>query len=131
VVQCDEANKEFCRTDCCNKPVLAACVQGGWPQPEKYGFTAGHTSGSALTWDQVKNQIGCLKAPFAFSWHYTGDGGHMMVAIGYTTAGTSKYVEVNDPGPPDVGGHSTFTYDYFVSGPDNAHWDDYYNFKKK
>src|SRR6476659_5029294 len=37
VVQCDEANKEFSRIDCCNNPTPGACVQGGWPQPDKYG----------------------------------------------------------------------------------------------
>ena len=39
VDQCDEANKRFGRTDCCNSPTPGACVIGGWPEFDKYGFT--------------------------------------------------------------------------------------------
>lgn len=131
VVQCDEANKEFGRSDCCNNPTPGACVQGGWPQPDKYGFTANTTSDAALTWEQVKSQIYCQKKPFAFAWHWTGGGGHMMVGFGYSTAGANKYVEVNNPWPPNVGDHYTHTYDDYVSGSDHTHWNDYYNFTKK
>lgn len=131
VVQCDEASKNFGRSDCCNTPTPGNCIQGGWPQPDKYGFTADHTTDAALTWDQVRNQIYCQKKPFAFSWHWTGDGGHMMVAIGYSTVGANQYVEVNNPWPPNVGDHYTHTYADYVSGLDHTHWDDYYNFTKK
>ena len=31
VGQCDEANKRFGRSDCCNNPVPNACVNEGWP----------------------------------------------------------------------------------------------------
>jgi hypothetical protein len=32
VEQCDEANKEFSRTDCCNNPTPGDCINGGWPE---------------------------------------------------------------------------------------------------
>jgi Papain-like cysteine protease AvrRpt2 len=131
VVQCDEADKEFGKTDCCNSPTPGGCVQGGWPQPDKYGFTADTTADTALTWDQVRDQIFCKKKPFAFSWHWPGGGGHMMVAMGYTMIGGVNYVEVNNPWPPNVGDHYTHTYDDYVSGSDHTHWNDYYNFTKK
>jgi hypothetical protein len=131
VDQGDEANKEFSRGDCSNAPTPGACVQGGWPEPDKYGFTFDRTSDSALTWDQVKRQVCCGKKPFAFSWHWTGGGGHMMVAIGYSTQGTDTYVKVNDPWPPNVGDRYKQTYSDYVSGSDHTHWDDFYNVTKK
>ena len=32
VEQCDEQNKRFGRTDCCNDPAPKACVNGGMPE---------------------------------------------------------------------------------------------------
>ena len=75
VQQCDEANKEFGRTDCCNSPVPGPCVNGGWPEYTKYNFTADTTSDAALSWSQIQSQIYCAKKPFAFSWHWNGGGG--------------------------------------------------------
>jgi hypothetical protein len=130
VAQGVEANNEFGRTDCTNSPVPSSCVNGGWPEFDKYGFTFSRTSNTALTWDQVRNEIGCSNKPFAFSWHWSGGGGHMMVAIGYKTVGGINYVEVNDPWPPNVGtsgGAAIQTYSYFVSASGHTHWDDFYN----
>jgi hypothetical protein len=125
-----QANNRFGRTDCTNSPIPSACVVGGWPEFNKYGFTSAHTSNAALTWDQVKAQIGCKGKPFAFSWHWTGGGGHMMVAIGYKTDSGVNYVEVNDPWPPNVGtsGNAALqTYSFYVSATGHTHWDDYYD----
>jgi hypothetical protein len=131
VSQCDEANKRFGRNDCCNNPTPGGCVNGGWPEFGKYGFTASTTSDSALTWDQVKNQIHCQSKPFAFAWHWTGGGGHMMVATGYTTVRGTNWMAINNPWPPGVGDASLITYDTYVSGSDHTHWDDYFNISKK
>ncbi|HEV8139861.1 MAG TPA: papain-like cysteine protease family protein [Pyrinomonadaceae bacterium] len=130
VSQCDEANKRFSRTDCCNNPVPGACVNGGWPEFDKYGFSSVHTSDAALTWAQVKDQIYCQKKPFAFSWHWSGGGGHMMVVRGYVTLDGVNYVYVNDPWAPNVGENRIQTYDSYVSGSGYTHWDDYYNVTK-
>ncbi len=131
VTQCDEANKRFGRTDCCNSPTPAACVNGGWPEFDKYGLKYDMTSNAALSWDQVKGQIYCRKEPFAFSWHWSGGGGHMMVATGYATVGNTHYVCVNNPLPPNVGDQYCHTYADYVSGTDHTHWNDYYNVAKK
>ncbi|REG48611.1 papain like cysteine protease AvrRpt2 [Paraburkholderia sp. BL6669N2] len=131
VSQCDEANKEFGSTDCCNNPKPGACVQGGWPEYGKYGFNAATTSDAALSWDDVKRQIYCRRTPFAFTWHWTGGGGHMMVATGYTTVRGTNYVAINNPWPPNVGDASIITYDVYVSGADHTHWNDYYNIQKQ
>jgi hypothetical protein len=130
VTQCDEANKEFGRSDCCNSPTPGACIQGGWPEFNKYGFTFTRTSNTALTWDQVKDQVSCKGKPFAFSWHWSGGGGHMMVVRGYKTESGTNYVYVNDPWAPNIGTVSYKTYTAYVSGSGYTHWDDFYNINK-
>ena len=131
VTQCDEANKRFGRSDCCNKPTPGACIMGGWPEFDKYGYKFDVTSDAALTWAQVKDQIYCQKKPFAFSWHWIGGGGHMMVATGYATIANVHYVCVNNPLPVGQGDQYCHTYDEYVSGSDHTHWNDYYNVAKK
>jgi hypothetical protein len=125
--QCTQANNRFGRTDCCNSPVPAACVTGGWPEFEKYSFTFKTTSDAPLTWEQITQQIACQKKPFAFSWHWSGSGGHMMVVIGYSTVAGTNYVTVNDPWAPNVGDVSIKTYTAYVSGSGYTHWNDYYD----
>ncbi len=136
VVQCDEANRRFGRNDCCNNPVPNACVQGGWPEYEKYSFTAKVTSDAPLTWAQLRSQIHCAQRPFAFAWHWNGGGGHMMVATGYVTINGTNYVSVNNPWPPsnpqlaeNGGVQEVYTYDNYVGGAgyDHSHWNDYYD----
>lgn len=131
VTQCDEANKRFGRNDCCNSPVPNACVNGGWPEFDKYGFTATLTSNTALSWEDLKKQIYCAKKPFAFSWHWTGGGGHMMVVTGYAVINNVNYVSINDPWAPNVGNQRFITYAEYVSGSDHTHWNDYYNITNK
>lgn len=127
VAQCVEANNRFGLNNCCNTPTPNQCVIGGWPEFEKYGFTYQRTSGVALSWDELRKEIGCNGRPVAFSWGWPGGGGHMMVVIGYKTVDGVNYVEVNDPWAPNVGSHYFITYDYYVSSPNHhTHWDDFY-----
>ena len=130
VSQCDEANKRFGRTDCCNSPRPAACVNTGWPEFEKYGFTYNRTSNTPLTWAQLKEQIYCKKKPFAFSWHWSGGGGHMMVVKGYAEIDGTNYVYYDNPLPVGTGSHEIKTYTDWVSGPGYTHWDDFYDITK-
>lgn len=146
VTQCDEANKEFGRSDCCNCPTPnhSTCANPGWPQFDKYNFTSSTTAnGMALTWDQVREQVYCKNKPFAFAWAWNGGGGHMMVAIGYVTnLGGTNYVVANNPWPPQAttcsgaggGGALDYdTYDKFVGGPnyDHTHMADIYDITYK
>jgi hypothetical protein len=130
VTQCDEANKRFGMTTCCNNPIPGACVQGGWPQFDQYGFTNKTTSNKALTWAEVQEQVHCKKKPFAFSWHWDGGGGHMMAVSGYATIDGTKYVRVLDPWPPNQGASKLMTYDAYVDSDGYSHWDDYYDVTK-
>ena len=131
VTQCDEANKRFGRNDCCNSPVPTGCVNGGWPEFDKYNFTFSTTSDAALSWDALQTQIYCRSKPIAFSWHWNGGGGHMMVVTGYAVINNVNYVSINDPWAPNVGNQRFITYDEYVSGSDHTHWNDYYNITKK
>jgi len=131
VQQCDEANRYFGQTNCCQNPGSAQCnnSNGGWPQYAQYNFTADMVDGTPLTFAQIQSQIYCAKKPFAFSWHWNGGGGHMMVATGYVTIDGVNYVSVNNPWAPNVGAMEVYTYDKFVggAGQDHTHWRDYYN----
>lgn len=131
VSQCDQANKRFGSSDCCNNPVPSTCINGGWPEFDKYNFEFKTTFGTPLSWYQVKNQIYCKKKPFAFSWHWSGGGGHMMVVIGYVTIDGTDYVTINDPWPPNVGDQRVITYAAYVSGSGYSHWNDYYDITYK
>lgn len=131
VTQCDQANRRFGRTDCCNNPVPNACVNGGWPEFAKYGFNSEHTSDAPLSWEQVRSEIYCAKRPFAFSWHWSGGGGHMMIVRGYVTLEGTNYVYVNDPWAPNVGDQRIIPYDAYVSGAGYTHWDDYFRIARQ
>lgn len=147
VAQCTQANNRFGRTDCCNidlcpTPTEAPqynaagscinCACPGWPEFGKYDFTFERTSNAALSWDdlrkQVSNQRYCKKKPFAFSWHWAGGGGHMMVVKGYLTLAGTNYVVILDPWAPCAGDERIITYADYVENPGSwTHWDDFYD----
>ena len=79
----------------------------------------------------MQGKIYCAKRPFAFTWHWTGGGGHMMVARGYMTIDGTNYVYRNNPLPVGVGTVDIITYSNYVSGSDHTHWDDYYAIAKQ
>jgi Papain-like cysteine protease AvrRpt2 len=138
VTQCTEANDRFGRSDCCNSPMPSACIIGGWSEFEKHGIIYALTNNAALSWADLRSQIAahsllnpCWGQPFAFSWHWVGGGGHMMVARGYKTVATTNYVQINDPWSPNVGNVRYVTYDAYVAvAGDHTHWNDYYHFVK-
>jgi Papain-like cysteine protease AvrRpt2 len=132
VAQCTQANNRFGMGSCCTSN-LGSCDNGGWPEYQKYNFTFAKTSQAPLSWEDVQSQIYCKKKPFAFSWAWTGGGGHMMVVKGYLVVNNVKYVDVNDPEPftdlnTAFGGTETvMTYARYVSDTDHTHWDDFYD----
>jgi|RhiMethySRZTD1v2_1073278.scaffolds.fasta_scaffold363042_2 hypothetical protein len=128
--QCDAANKVFGRNDCCSTPVPLDCINGSFPEFEKYNYSYSRTTNTALSWMEIKKQIN-LKKPIAFSWKYTGGGGHMMVITGYNTIDGVNYLYINDPLEVNVGSKYAISYTEFVSGPTHTHWDDFYNLTKK
>jgi len=129
VTQCHQANEEFSRTDCCDTPTPMGCINGGWPEFDKYGYNA--TVGGALSWTDLKAQIDANETPYAFSWHWNGGGGHMMVVTGYKVIAGQNYVTINDPWSPNVGDQRDILYSEYVSGSGYTHWRDYYDVSKK
>jgi hypothetical protein len=144
VSQCVQANNRFGRNDCCTidlcppptetacpTPGWHPCACGGWPEFGKYNFSFNRTTSAALSWEDLKKQISsgsnCEEKPFCFTWKWNGGGGHVMVAIGYTTIDGVNFVEINDPWSPCVGDHRFITYNAYVSGPTYTHWDDFYD----
>lgn len=128
VAQCKQANHRFGRTDCCNTPTPTPCVTGGWPEFSVWNFSSQTTSwGVALTFAQLVAQING-NMPVGFSWGWTGGGGHMMVACGYSNNIVSQMVYVNNPWPPTTGATQWITYaDYVAQANDHVHWQDYFN----
>src|SRR6185437_16097528 len=133
---------EFSQTNCCTNPLPeTACDHGGWPQFDRHGLSFRTTNNAPLSWDEVKSQLGprdqanpCGFTPFAFTWHWPGGGGHMMVAIGYQTVNGVNYVQVHDPLAVNVGNTRFITYENYVSGVNDegvtyTHWNDYYDIK--
>ncbi len=146
VTQCTEANNWFGRTDCCTlspcpnptAPTYDAlgncqgCACGGWPEFGRYGFTFKRTSDAPLSWGDLREELAsqsyCHKTPFAFTWHWPGKGGHVMVAKGYVTVAGVNYVDVLDPWAPCTGDEILMTYAYYVSDAGHhTHWDDFYD----
>ncbi len=128
ISQCEQANIQLKKTDCCADSIPKPCVKGGWPQFYRYGFTSDSVD-AALSWEQLKAQIDSHQ-PVVFSWRWTLGGGHMMVATGYAEP---NWVYVNNPWPPQgeaslpEGDYQIISYEEFVSSQNHSHWRDYYN----
>jgi hypothetical protein len=132
VAQCVQADLFFNVSDCCAGDTPAICVNGGWPQFEKYGFQYDYTQNQALTFSNIQDQINQNK-PIAFSWHWLDSegnddrSGHMMVVYGWAFINGIQYVIVHDP---DGQYEGQMTYESYVSGSDHNHWNDFYNIAK-
>jgi hypothetical protein len=141
VAQCTQANNRFGRSDCpcsqcgSNPQTNPPCVTGGWPEFDKYGFTFQRTSDTALTFEQLRKELSpkssCGKRPVAFSWHWSGGGGHMMVADGYVTVEGTQWVSILDPWAPCAGDARLITYAAYVSGAGYTHWDDFHQIRRQ
>jgi hypothetical protein len=136
VRQCDEANKAFKLTvDCCAQPRSGACriPRGGFPQYEKFQFRADRTDAETrslphLTWDEVKQEIGCRGKPFAMARSFSGGDGHMLVAVGYRTIGDQHLIVAIDPEAKTQEKKVTITYEAYRDGDSfETHWVDFYN----
>ncbi len=131
VLQCVEADTAWNRLNCCPAPGASGCDQGGWPPFQQLGFSSTQTLDQPVSWEGLKAEIRARR-PVAFSWHWLGDGGHMMVLTGYQDDPEGTLVKVADPDVPKPS-TSWMTYmeyvaDSFHEGeyPRHTHWNDYY-----
>ena len=130
ISQCSQAQQYLNVTACCVSPTPEACINGGWPQFEYYGFNASNTEDEALSWEQLTREIDANR-PVAFGWHWNSGGGHMVVVCGYQEIGGERFVVINDPWPPEIGsGGQLIPYDNYVSPSDGWHWRDYYEIER-
>jgi hypothetical protein len=131
--QCEQANNELGRSDCCQLMKPVGCVIGGWPEFGKYDFNSDRTFNAGLVWDQLREQIACNSTPVAFSWHWNQGGGHMMVIRGYTILDGVSTLYINNPWPPvpGAGEEQIISYEEYIAGSDHTHWDDFYNIRHK
>lgn len=142
--QCAQANNLLGRKDCpctlcaggayqATQHPVPHCVQGGWPELHEYGFSYERTCNTALSWDELRQQLStaenCRRTPVLFSWRYKGGGGHMMVAKGYLTLDGKNYVSILDPYTPGLcmGEERLILYEDYVGGSEYRHWHDFYN----
>lgn len=129
VTQCEQANDQLKRTDCCAMatcPTLNLfhdCIVTGWPRFALYGFNFNRTTnGTPLSWNEITDQIETEpRLPFAFLWRYDGGGSHWMVAKGIAYGSDDQFLIVNDPLPVCQGDAYFITYDYYtgVTGNQN------------
>ncbi len=132
VSQCTQANNRFGLTGCCNATIPNNCVNGGWPEFNKYNFTSLNTTNAPLSWDKIRSEIDCKNRPITYTWHWPGTSGHMVAIVGYSTGecNDEKFLHINNPLPVNVGSNYTITYDAYVAGdPGSSHWNDYYEIK--
>jgi FG-GAP-like repeat/Papain-like cysteine protease AvrRpt2 len=135
ISQCQEANVNTGRNDCCTDPIAAAdttkCNKAGWWTLTSHGFTETDVWYSAISFGQLQTEFAASR-PVPFAWAWTGGGGHAMTAIGtWVTGDGTQWVTKNDPWPPNVGDQVDLLYNVWVSGSDHTHWRDSYNVTKQ
>lgn len=80
---------------------------------------------SPLSFDEIREYIGCRRSPIAVSW-VAGSKGHMEVASAYDT--TSRSVYLTDPNAWETGWWSYAQYQ--KPSWATAHWNDYFGFSR-
>lgn len=148
--QCQLVQSIHTAQDCCSVITnTSACNQGGWPPLGEMGFLFERTTNTALTFEQLKSEIGIWQRPVAMSIQFLdSDGmpdgsGHMMVAGGYKSQSGAQMVEMYDPkcsgssnpNPAKPCGYRWIPHDEYVAGElpngtEYLHWDDFYEIRK-
>ncbi|MEY3984149.1 MAG: hypothetical protein RL160_1708 [Bacteroidota bacterium] len=138
VSQCALANERFGRTDCCDPetpnttcPKRDECNRPGWLMLDFAGVS--HTEkDTALSWQQLREQIFCSKKPMGYAYGTPGVVGHVLVIKGYITLAGTNYLVLNDPWAPCAGAERIITYEEYVDPAGSAtHWTTFYDIKKK
>lgn len=129
VEQCDMANLQFSRTDCCTAgcPKNPACNIPAWPMFTEYGYDFDQ-SANPLTWAQLKSQICTAKKPMAFGYGPKSGGvGHILVIRGFSEVDGAQDLLLRDPWAPCIGETRSITYQEYSNSPTKDHWVTMYN----
>jgi hypothetical protein len=131
IPQCVQASRFLRATiDCCSEPFAVGCDVVGWPDFNALGLAFRTTRNAPLTWLQIQQELGCARTPFAITWRYFDNSGHMMVASGYHTD-SDRWIHVYDPSPVAIGDIREVSYEFYAAGPGSySHWNDYYGVRR-
>jgi hypothetical protein len=99
--QCEFANSAFnlgssCEnptSTMCNKPLPIFQVAAEW---SKLGYNSSF-SVTALTFDEIKKEIGDNGRPVECGLLWTKGGGHAVLIVGFFEEGDNQWVDINDP----------------------------------
>lgn len=138
VIQCDLANHQFGRTDCCTNqnansdcPKTDACNMPAWPILDYAGVKFDESS-SARTWAQLQDEIYCEENPMGYAYGTPNVVGHVVVIKGYITVAGTNYVVLNDPWAPCNGQERLITYNQYANPAGTAtHWNTWFDIEKK
>jgi hypothetical protein len=148
ISQCKQVSERYPDVgNCCADDASAKCgTKTGWPQFCKHKLDLKIRHNAGLTWEEIKQQIGCQNNPIAFTWRWAdGVKGHMMVAFGYGSNGqdaSAGFLWIRNPLPLGKGKTEKIFYaDYLPeksappspssAEPIHSHWDDFYDFQAK
>jgi hypothetical protein len=106
VSQCEMANLDFGRTDCCSNPSSSVCNPTAGSFTGKpaayYGLSFLQWKDNTFNWSQFKSEIDAGR-PVSIAWNWNSGGGHAMNVAGYNAVRTgffvTDYLEVWDPLP--------------------------------
>jgi hypothetical protein len=127
IEQCELANAELQRSDCCSGdcPRNPMCSRPGWPKFAEIGV-AFEESENPLTWDQIKNEIGTHSRPLAYAYGpKTGGVGHILVIYGFSEMGETdqdRLLHLKDPWAPCAGDDRSITYSEYNNSGIYDHW---------
>lgn len=113
--QCEGANVDFHRSDCCNSPSSSVCNPGtgsftGTPL-DYYGV--GYTGASSqLSYAQFTAEIDAGR-PVSIGYNWNSGGGHALNVSGYDNDSGSQWMYIDDPGST---GPYWITYTTYVGG---------------
>ncbi|HEY2746553.1 MAG TPA: C39 family peptidase [Polyangia bacterium] len=127
VQECEMANYDFGRSDCCTNPSSAACNPSTGSYTGKpagyYGLSVTQYKDNTFSWSQFKSEIDAGR-PVSIGWNWNAGGGHALNVAGYETVTfgflSTNYLEVWDPlpGAGCPGGEDTcwMTYATYAGG---------------
>jgi len=116
-------------SDCCSSGTSCSCNVGNGGSSVQFPFDYyGNSTGTTLTWDQLRYQIWANNEPVTFAWNWCPCpqpsnccGAHVMVVTGYETDSQgNQWVYVNNPEPVGQGDFECMSYDEWSQDTSNG-----------
>jgi hypothetical protein len=135
VPQCQQVHDQY-GSNCCTPDKKLSqdkvCDITGNPMLAPYGFDAKEKSfGDKLTWEQLKEEIGCKSRPILVVWNFRFSGGHVVVVNGYKSPTMVKRdILITDPLKTTVSGVKAQIYYKRFEVYETHHLHTYYEIKQ-